>query len=127
MEPLYYDILIHPRYCRKMGVSSEDTGQNYNCFAWTIDVTDRPVFEDEIDELYGNGNRIFELIDFQMMYQTLGKHGIVYGFSQTNLQHAAKPLGGDCASSKCGTTGRRVRHDKFEMEDGWYGDIQAEY
>ncbi len=99
---------------------------NYNCFAWSIDITYGHITPDYVDATYGDDDTDYEVSDFGYMYSKLGKTAIVYWFSDWPTDpptHAAKLLPHNCASSKLAEN-IRIQHDRNEMEGGdHYGDI----
>jgi hypothetical protein len=101
----------------------------YNCIAFVGRQLDRWVWS-EIDKPveaggYGNGNDLWERHEFVNYFNDREVTDyIIYGFSYSDVQHAAR-FDGTCAESKCGGN-IRIRHDAVEMEGGYYGYILPE-
>ena len=78
----------------------------------------------ELDPYWGDNDGVLERDDFVAFFSARGvSNYIIYGFSSTDVQHAALPLGGTCAERKLGQY-ISIRHDASEMEGGvTYGDI----
>jgi len=105
---------------------------DYNCIAWTIDVTDDKIWY-QLDEpgppYYGNDNGHVEVSEFDTFYAYHGVPAILYGTGPGPIyvpKHAAIPLPDNCASSKLGPN-IRMRHDRNELEGGYYDDIIKTY
>lgn len=94
----------------------------FNCVAWTIDNTTEWVW----GELDQNGDGIWELAEFEMFFAGYQKSALVYGGNNNGVLHTAKPLPNNCASTKAGEW-IRIRHDRNQIEGGYYGDLLATY
>jgi len=94
----------------------------YNCVAWTVGVTDRWIW-DEVDL---DNDAVWEVSDFNAYFAQLHKSAIIYGSGDNAVFHTARPLPNNGASSKAGEW-IRMRHDRSQLEGGYYGDILATY
>lgn len=99
--------------CRE-GPASPD----FNCIAWTINNTTDWLWKD----LDLDGDGLWELSDFEIFFAEHQKSAIIYGGNNNAVLHTARPLPNNCASSKAGEW-IRIRHDRNQIESGYYGDI----
>ncbi len=94
----------------------------FNCVAWTIDSISEWVW-DEVDH---DGDGLWQLEDFEDFFAEYQKSAIIYGANNSAVLHTAKPLSNHCASSKAGEW-IRIRHDRNQIEGGYYGDLLATF
>jgi len=122
-----YPNLVRCNVCKEAPADPD-----YNCIAWTIGVTDDNIWY-QLDEpgppYYGNDNGYVEVSEFDTFYAYHGVPAILYGTGPGPIydpKHAAIPLSDNCASSKRGAN-IRMRHDRNELEGGYYDDIIKTY
>jgi len=96
--------------------AAEDSA--YNCISWTIDITDEWIW-DEVDM---DQNGLWEYSDIEAFFALYQKSAVIYGSNSHAVLHTARPLPNNCASSKAGEW-IRLRHDRNQIEGGYYGDI----
>ena len=91
---------------------------DYNCVSWTIEVLDEWIWEEvDLDQ-----DGLWEYSDIEAFFAEYQKSTIIYGANNNAVLHTAKPLPNNCASSKAGGW-IRMRHDRNQIEGGYYGDI----
>ena len=112
--------------------------RTYNCFAWSIGVTDRWV-DTEVDSVYGNKNGKLEISDFDNLYATRGLRPVsgstpadalvaLYAKGGTPT-HAARRASNPCGQFESKLGGNvRIAHDVTQLEGGAvYGDVVRFY
>jgi hypothetical protein len=119
----WFDVSSHWPALDRLDVCKEaESDPAYNCVSWAVNVTDDWIWDDvDVDR-----DGLFELSDFEAYFADHQLPVILYGGGNDGVLHTARPLGNNCASSKLGE-GIRLRHDRNQIEGGFYGDILATY
>lgn len=119
----WFDISsLWPTLDRNDVCKEAESDASYNCLAWSINETDEWIW-DEVDV---DRDGVFELSDFEQFFAGHQRSVIIYGGGNDGVLHTARPLPNNCASSKLGE-GIRLRHDRNQIEGGFYGNILATY
>lgn len=113
---------LWPNLDRRDICKEAEEDPTFNCVSWAIDDIEVWIW-DEVD-LDQDG--LWEYSDFEAYFAQYQKSAIIYGANNNAVYHAAKPLPNNCASSKAGGW-FRIRHDRNQIEGGYYGDILGTY
>jgi hypothetical protein len=114
--------MLWPNLDRRDICKEAESDMTFNCVAWAIDQTGSWIW-DEVDL---DQDALWEYADFEEFFAQYQKSAIIYGANSNAVLHAAKPLPNNCASSKAGAW-FRIRHDRNQLEGGFYGDILGTY
>ncbi len=115
-------ISLWPNLDRRDVCKEADEDLTFNCVAWAIGNTTDWIW-DEVDL---DHDSLWEYSDFDLFFAQYERSAVVYGASNIAVLHTARPLANNCASSKAGGW-IRLRHDRNQLEGGFYGNILATY
>lgn len=95
---------------------------SFNCVAWTVGNTTDWIWEEVDLDMDG----LWEVADFEEFFAQYQKSALIYGANNGAVWHSARPLPNNSASSKLGEW-FRLRHDRNQIEGGFYGNLLAVY